>query len=172
MQQPLWLMHNYVAHTSWRTLRNMHHNNCYQQQDSAVPFLTLQTLSQLSRSACHCPRTSLEVSDSRFLPYYNDFIFTRKFTALFSKPFRGEYILKHNYFKIITKVLFVFYLQICVSSSVCAVQTTRRHRALQCVCFLEVRRHKNVCAWSSWCRLGLMSSHLFTPKQNLKTKIK
>ncbi|KAL4559861.1 hypothetical protein LXL04_032007 [Taraxacum kok-saghyz] len=31
-----------------------------------------------------------------------------------------------------SKVLFVFLLQICVTSSVCAAQTTRKHKVLQC----------------------------------------
>ncbi|CAI9301527.1 unnamed protein product [Lactuca saligna] len=35
---------------------------------------------------------------------------------------------------------------VCVTSSVCEAQTTRRHNGLQSVCFSEVRRHKNVCA--------------------------
>ncbi|KAL4579528.1 hypothetical protein LXL04_015678 [Taraxacum kok-saghyz] len=50
---------------------------------------------------------------------------------------------------------------ICVSCSVCAVQTTHRRMPLQTVCFLEVRRLKKVCAWSSWCRRWLMSSEVF-----------
>ena len=44
-----------------------------------------------------------------------------------------------------TKVVFVFYQKSCVTSYVCAAQTTRRPKGLQCVCFFEVRRAKNLC---------------------------
>ncbi|CAI9278819.1 unnamed protein product [Lactuca saligna] len=54
-------------------------------------------------------------------------------------------------------------LKVCVTSSVCEAQTTRRHNGLQSVCFSEVRRHKNVCARSSPHRYGIASSKVCKP---------
>ncbi|MFS7945553.1 hypothetical protein Hanom_Chr06g00525631 [Helianthus anomalus] len=51
-----------------------------------------------------------------------------------------------------TEVLFVFSEKLCAGSSVCAAQT---------VCFSEDVSLKNVCASSSWCRLGPTTSKIF-----------
>ncbi|MFS7914372.1 hypothetical protein Hanom_Chr02g00152591 [Helianthus anomalus] len=50
---------------------------------------------------------------------------------------------------------------ICTCSSVCVVQTTRKHFHLQTVCFSEDVSLKNICASSSWCRLGLTIFKIF-----------
>ncbi|CAI9291458.1 unnamed protein product [Lactuca saligna] len=52
----------------------------------------------------------------------------------------------------------VVYDKVCVTSSVCEAQITRRHNGLQSVCFSEVRRHKNVCARSSPHRYEIATS--------------
>ena len=70
-----------------------------------------------------------------------------------------------------TKRVFVFSLQVCVTSSVCEAQTTRRHNGLQSVCFSEVRRHKNVCARSSPHRYGIASSKVCKPFNLKKTRL-
>lgn len=53
---------------------------------------------------------------------------------------------------------FIFCLQICMISFVCAAQTTCIHKGLQCICFSKVCIHKNIYMRSSWNRLGLESS--------------
>ena len=60
-----------------------------------------------------------------------------------------------------TKRVFVFSLQICMVSSIYEAQTTCRHKGLQCVCFSEVHRHKNVYARSSPHRYGPSSSKVY-----------
>ncbi|CAI9283922.1 unnamed protein product [Lactuca saligna] len=60
---------------------------------------------------------------------------------------------------------------VCVTSSVCEAQTTRRHNGLQSVCFSEVRRHKNVCVRSSPHRYGIASSKVCKPFNLLKTHL-
>ncbi|XP_052621186.1 uncharacterized protein LOC111888992 isoform X3 [Lactuca sativa] len=61
--------------------------------------------------------------------------------------------------------------KVCVTSSVCEAQTTRRHNGLQSVCFSEVRRHKNVCARSSPHRYGIASSKVCKPFNLKKTRL-
>ncbi|MFS8008620.1 hypothetical protein Hanom_Chr14g01274921 [Helianthus anomalus] len=60
-----------------------------------------------------------------------------------------------------TKVVFVFLKKICADSSVCASQTMHKHCHLWTVCFSEDVSLKNVCASSSWCRLGPTTSKIF-----------
>ncbi|KAF5772099.1 hypothetical protein HanXRQr2_Chr13g0572751 [Helianthus annuus] len=51
-------------------------------------------------------------------------------------------------------------MHICAGSSVYAAQTTRRYCYLQTVCFFDVSL-KNICASSSWCKLGPTTYKIF-----------
>ncbi|MFS8017745.1 putative non-specific serine/threonine protein kinase [Helianthus anomalus] len=52
------------------------------------------------------------------------------------------------------------------------MSTPRRPLGLNTVCFLEDLSLKKICASSSWCRCGLMSSNLFSGQAEKEFEVK